>query len=295
MGAEQAAVVQKVIKGAGALKPPLLHGRNTALGPDPVQGQAQHIDAPAGRGVQHGIVFCQHLVAHNLRGDGQLPPQEGLVHNDYGEAGGGHVLLGPGVDQAVAAHIHRPGENVGGHIAHQGSGGLRDILPLGAVDGVVGAIIEVFGIGTEGQLLLSGNAVMAGGGGVTGNMDAAIFFRLPGGLAGEVAGDGIVGAAALKQVHGDGGKLQGGAALEKQNFMTVRHLHQGFQLLLGAVKNLLEQLAAVAHFHDGHAAAGIIQQLSPGLLQRRQGHHGGAGGKVIYIFSGHVQITSWFS
>ena len=134
---------------------------------------------------------------------------------------------------------------------------------------------------------------MAGGGGVAGDMDGAVFFRFPGGLAGEVAGDGIVGAAAFHQVHGDGGKLQGGAPLEKQNLMTVRHLHQGFQLLLGAVKYLLEQLAAMAHLHDGHAAAGIIQQLCPGLLQCRQGHHGGAGGKVIYILSGHVQITSW--
>ena len=126
-------------------------------------------------------------------------------------------------------------------------------------------------------------------------MDAAVLLGLPGRLAGEVAGNGIVGAAARQQVHGDGGKLQGGAALKKQNLMTVRHLHQGFQLLLCMIKNLLKQLAPVTHLHDGHAAAGVIQQLSPGLLQRRQGHYGGAGGKVIYVFSGHVQITSWFS
>ena len=108
-------------------------------------------------GVVHGVLVDHGLVIHNGGGDGQLLAGQVLPDDDNGQAGGGQVLLGAGEDQAELAHIHRAGEDVRGHVAGQGHGaGLGDVLPLGALNGVVGAVVEIGGIGVQLQLLLGG-------------------------------------------------------------------------------------------------------------------------------------------
>src|SRR5699024_3433351 len=142
--------------------------RDAALGLQPVQHQAQHVDAPAGRGVVHGVLVDHGLVVHHQGGVGQLVAGQLLPDDHHSQAGGGHVLLGAGEDDAILAHVHRAGENIGGHVAHDGHAvRLGDIGPLGAVDGVVGAVVEVAGLGIQLQLLLGGNigVVPVGGGG----------------------------------------------------------------------------------------------------------------------------------
>ena len=73
--------------------------------------------------------------------------------------------------------------------------GLGDVLPLGAVDGVVGAVVEVAGLGIQLQLVLGGDigVVLVGGGG--GQVDLAVLLGLLIGDVGEVAGDSVVGLA----------------------------------------------------------------------------------------------------
>ena len=61
-------------------------------------------------------MLAHHLVAHHLGGEGQLPAQQGLVHDHHGEPGGGHVLLGSGIDEPEAGHIHGTGQDIGGHV-----------------------------------------------------------------------------------------------------------------------------------------------------------------------------------
>ena len=136
---------------------------------------------------------------------GQLLPDD-----DHGQAGGGHVLLGAGVDDAVLGHVHGAGEDVRGHVAHQGhAAGLGDILPLGAVDGVVGAVVEVAGLRVQLQLILAGDigvvAVLGGGG----QADLAVLLGLLVGDVGEVAGDGVVCLARLAR-SGSGGPWRTG-------------------------------------------------------------------------------------
>ena len=167
-----------------------------------------------------------------------------LPDDDHGQAGGGHVLLGAGVDDAELGDVHGAGEDVRGHVAHQGdAAGFGDILPLGTVDGVVGAVIEVAGLRVQLQLVLAGDigvvAVLGGGG----QADLAVLLGLLVGQVGEVAGDGVVCPARLAdQVQGDHGELAGGAGLEKQDLIVVRHLHQAAELGLGLLKDLNEHL-----------------------------------------------------
>ena len=167
-----------------------------------------------------------------------------LPDDDHGEAGGSHVLLGAGEDDAVLAHVHRTGQDVGGHIAHQGHvAGVGDVLPLGAVDGVVGAVVEIGRLGVQLQLVLGGDVgvvpVLAG----SGQVDGAVLLGLLVGQVGEVAGDGVVGLARLAdEVEGHGGELGGGAALEEEDLVALGDLQQAAELGLGVVKDLLKHL-----------------------------------------------------
>ena len=91
--------------------------------------------------------------------------------------------------------------------------------------------------------------VLVGRGG--GQIDLAVLLGLLIGNVGEVAGDGIVGLAGLAdQVQGRHGELGGGAALQEQDLISLRHVHQLAELGLGIVKNLLEYLRSVTHLHD---------------------------------------------
>ena len=167
-----------------------------------------------------------------------------LPNDDHRQAGGGHVLLRAGEDDAVFAYIHRAGENVRGHVAYNGDGpGVGDVLPLGAVDGVVGTVVEVAGVGGQLELLLSGDIAVVAVAGISGDIHGAVLGGLLGGDAGEVAGDRVVSlAVGAHQVQRDHGELAGSTGLQKQDLIAVGHIHQAAQLLLGLVKNLLKDL-----------------------------------------------------
>ena len=130
---------------------------------------------------------------------------------------------------------------------------------------------------------------MAGVGGVRGDMDRAVFLRFPGGDTGKTPGDGVVRRAAGEQVHGDGGKLQRGAALQQQDLMAVGDLQQFSEGGLGGVEDLLKGGGAMAHLHDGHAAAPIVQHLAGCALQHALRQDGGSRGEVENLFSVHAK------
>ena len=216
-------------------------------------------------------------------------PGQLLLDDHHRQAGRGHVLLRPGEDDAVLGHVHRAGEDVGGHVAHDGHAArLGDVLPLGAVDGVVGAVIEIAGLRVQLQLTLLGNVGVVFVGGGCGQMDLAVLLRLLVGDVGEVAGHGVVGlAGGPDEVQGRHGELGGGAALEEEDLVSLQHVEQGAQLGLGVVKDLLEHLGAVTHLHDGHAGALVVCDLGSCPLQYLQRQHGRAGGKVVNTFVSH--------
>ena len=174
-----------------------------------------------------------------------------LLDDHHSQAGGSHVLLGPGVDQAVFGHVHRAGENVRGHIAHQGHiAHLGHILPLGAVNSVVGAVVEVAGRGVQLQLLLGGDIGVIPVGGVGGDVHSAVLLGLLHGQVGEVARHGVVGLPLLPhQIQGDGGELAGSAGLEEQRLIALWDVHDPAELLLSLGVDLHESLRSVTHLH----------------------------------------------
>ena len=212
-----------------------------------------------------------------------------FLDDDHGEAGGSHVLLSAGVDQAELAHVHGTGENVGGHVADHGHlAGLGDILPLGALDGVVGAVIEVVGLGVQLQLILAGDVdvlLVLGG---SGDVHGAVLLGFLHGLVGEVAGNGVISlAGAGQQVQGDHAELHGGAALEEEDLIALGDVHQLAELGLGIVEDLLEHLGAVAHLHNGHAGAIVVGDFRAGALEDLQRKHGGTCGEIENAIVGH--------
>ena len=129
--------------------------------------------------------------------------------------------------------------------------------------------------------------VFIGGGG--GQVDLAVLLGLLVGDVGEVAGDGVVGLAGLAdQVQGRHGELRGGAALEKQNLVSLRHVQQLAELGLSVVKDLLEHLRSMAHLHNGHTGALVVGDLGAGALQHLQGQHRRSCGKVVHTLGSHV-------
>ena len=167
-----------------------------------------------------------------------------LPDDDHRQSGGGHILLCSGVDDAEFGQVHRPGEDVRGHIAHQGHiPRLGDILPLGAVNGIVGAVVEVAGLRVQLQLVLGGDIGVVPVPGVGGNIHRTVLFGLLHGDGGKIARDGVVRLpGAAHQVQRDHGELAGGASLEQKDPIAVGHLHQTAQLFLGLLKNLQKNL-----------------------------------------------------
>ena len=194
--------------------------------------------------------------------------------------------MGAGVNQAVFGHIHRPGQNIRGHIAHQRDlAGLRDVLPLCSENSVVGAVVEIPGLRVQNQVLLAGDVGMVfvrrGGG----NIHSPVLFGFFRGDFRKITGNGIVRLSALPhQVQGDHGELAGGPGLEEEELVPRRDGQNPAQLVLGLVKDLLENGGAVAHLHDRHAGTPVVGDLRPGPLQGGQGEHGGSGGKVVDTF-----------
>ena len=217
---------------------------------------------------------------------------QGLFDDDHRETRGSHILLGAGKDDPVLAHIHGTGEDIRGHVAHQGHiPGLGHILPLGAVDGIVGAVVEVAGFGVQLQLVLLGNIGVVFVPAVRGEANLAVLFGLLTGDAGEVSGDGVVRLSRPShEVQGHHGELARGPALQKQHLVVVGHAEQPDEIGLGIVEDLLEYFGAVAHLHDGHTAALVVGDLAPRPLQHLQGQHGRTGRKVVDPLSSHGDI-----
>ena len=263
------------------------HPGHAALAFQPFQGQAQHIDAPAGRRVIHGVLFDHLIITEHQRGIRQVVTGQSLVDDDDGQTGRRQVLLSACVDDAILGHIHHTAGNVRGHIAHQGHvTGFGDVLPLRAIDGVICAVIKVACLRIQLQFTLGGNigVVPVGRGG--GQIDLAVLLSFFVSDVGKVAGHRIVRFACLAdQVHGDGGELGGSAALEEQDLIILRNIHQTAEPLLGLVKNVLEYLGAMTHLHDGHPTAVVIGDLGTCFLQHLQRKHGRACGKIINTIS----------
>ena len=279
---EQLGGIQEVIDDLGLGDVALFHFLQTADAQQILEHLAAAVDGPAVGGVVHAVVVGMGLILHVNGGLGiQVVPDQILPDDDHGHAGGAHVLLHAGPDQTVVGHVAGPGQEHGGLVGHQHVAlGVGQLVPGGAVDGLVLADIDVVGVLGNVQVGAVGDVgeVLVGGGG--NHLHLAVLLGLGNGLLGPCAGLHIAGLAVLHQVHGHHGELQGAAALDKQDLVVIGDVHQLAQVGLGLVGDLLEHLGAVAHLHDAHAAAAVVHHLVADLLQHGLRHHSRTGGEV---------------
>ena len=252
---------------------------------------AAAVDRPAVGGVVHGAVVGMGLVAHV---DGHLGvdvlADQILADDDHHHAGGAHVLLHAGVDHAVVGHVAGLAQEHGGLVGHQDVAlGVGQLVPGHAVDGLVLADVHIVGILGDVQIGAVGDIaviLILGGGGYD---DLAVLLSLGNGLLGPCAGLDVDGLAVLHQIPRHSRELQRSAALNEQDLVVVGDAHQVAQVSLGFVDDLLENLGAVAHFHDAHAAAAVVHHLVTDFLQHGLRHHSGTGREVV----GAIVLHCW--
>ena len=136
----------------------------------PLQHQSQHINAPAGRACytwspcRSWSCSSSSAVCRAARGRPGPPGRwRRSAPRGPGSSGPRRKIM-PYLDTSTARL-----RIVGGHVAHDGHApGFWHILPLSAVDGVVGAVVEIAGLRVQLQLILGGDVgvvfVLAGGG-----------------------------------------------------------------------------------------------------------------------------------
>ncbi len=71
----------------------------------------------------------------------------------------------------------------------------------------------------------------------------------------------INGLSREAQVHGSHGELHAAAALDEDDRVVVRDSQKIAELLLRGGVDAFKFRGAVAHFHDGHAAAAPVEKL----------------------------------
>jgi hypothetical protein len=192
------------------------------------------------------------------------------------DAGGPEILLGMGVNQGEVFCLDRPGQEIGRHVAYaKHIVSADDAVELKALDGLIGSVVQVGGVGVVGQISVSRQVRVRGVASIPDDANGAFSASLGNGLAAPVTADDVVSGpvAAAKQGHGNHRELQAGAALKEQHFIAGRQAKQQFDVVLGFVGYVAEPLAAVAHAKDGklrarRAGDGLLRLQEDGLGQR---------------------------
>ena len=99
----------------------------------------------------------------------------------------------------------------------------------------------------------------------------------------------------VHEVERDRGKLQRCAALHEDDLVVVRDIHDLAQLRFGLHDDIIKHFGAVAHFHDGHAAAFKVDEIVPRAFEHFQRKHGRAGREIVDPVVKHYEFSCSFS
>ena len=122
----------------------------------PFKDQLNSINGKTGWCVEHGVFIGKCLIVQHGRKCIWTALQQVVADNDQANAGGTHIFLGAGVNEAKRFDIKRSTQDVRRHIGNQGDiAGVRKPGPLGAFDGVIGSDVGIHRVG--GKLNIAGN------------------------------------------------------------------------------------------------------------------------------------------
>ena len=243
---------------------------------DPVHDQADDVDREGRRRVVEGLFLDVGAVLEK-RGEifvGALG--EIFADDDHRCAAGAKIFLRAGKDQAEFLYIDGAGGDVGRHVGDKRRGaGFRHGVILRALDGVVGAHVDVGRLGRELDFALCGHAgefLRLGGGG---DVVQDAFFQFAESFGGPGAGveqvDGLAGEA---EVHRDHGELHAAATLQEEDGVVVGDRQMLAQAGFGGGVDAFEFGRAVGHFHDGHAGAVPVEEFFADALEYGKGKRG---------------------
>ncbi len=284
----EAAVFDGVVEELGFGVVALGDGGDAAFGFDPFEDQADDVDREGWRGVVERFFFYVRAV---LQEGGEIfvgALGKVFTDDDDGGAAGAEIFLRAGEDQAEFFYVHGARGDVGGHVGDQrGAAGVRERFPLRAFDGVVGADVHVGSIGRKFHFVLAREARelfwLAGCGDVVENA----FFQFADGFGGPHSGvQHVYGLAGEAEIHGDHGELHAAAALEEDDGVFVGNAQEFAEAGFGVGDDAFEFGGAVAHFHDGHAAAAPVEELFADALEDGEWQRAGAGVEVECSFGG---------
>ena len=189
-----------------------------------------------------------------------------LTDYDNGKTRGGDVFLRSGIKHTEFGNVDGLGQNAGRNVGNERHvAGFGQLVEFGAVYGVVHADVEIIGVLGEGRGVELRNVGIGFVGRRRDGLCLAVAGSLLKGLVGPLTGNNIIGLArTVHKVQRNGGKLGGGAALQKQDLIIVGNVHDLAKQGLGTLDYGLIYFGAVGHFHDRLAASVIIKHLIGG-------------------------------
>ena len=112
-------------------------------------------------------------------------------------------------------------------------------------------------------------------------------------LFGEVARHDVIRFAIDAYIERNGGELRGRASLNEDDVIVLGYREQLTEQALRSVVDLLIRLGTMAHFHDAHAGAVIIDQLLLHFFKYGKREHGRTRGKIVnsHVTSPMYQIS----
>ena len=297
---EERAPVEEVVEDLRFLAVRLGHRLEPAGRLDVLEDETHHVHRVAWRGVEHRALVGVGVIAEHRRYvGGKVPvrlvfgPADQVLADDHdGHSRGGEVLLRAGVDDAELRDVHRLGEDVGGRVAHERDiPGLGERGHLGAEDRVVRGDVDVVVISLDLRDLGDVGVVLVLGGGD--DVDGHPALRFLERLAGPDAGVDVRGFALLLEVERHHRELEARAALEEENLVVRRDIHELAEEGLGFRDDRLKRLGAMAHLHNGLARPVAVEHLGGGALENFLGQHRGTCGEIVH--SVHFSLLSFES
>ena len=205
---------------------------------------------------------------HGGRGSfGQIAP-----HNHDRNAGRAEIFLRAGKNQAALADVDPARSDVRRHVGHQRHcSGIRHRRPLCSFDGVVAAQVNVGSLSRKRKIAGTRYAHEPALFRRTGDAIREALLEFGHRLSSPLAGvDHVNGLAWQSQIHRHHGKLQAGPALQKDHRVVFGNAEMLAQAGFGGGVDAFIFRRAVAHLHDGHAAAMPIEQFFADAFQNAQ-------------------------
>src|SRR3984957_10694490 len=282
----EAAVFDGVVEQFGFGVVALGDGGDAAFGFDPFEDQPDDVDREGWRGVVQGLFFYVGAVLEEggeifVRALGKV-----FADDDDGGAAGAEIFLCAGEDQAEFFYVGGARGDVGRHVGDErGAAGVRERFPLGAFDGVVGADVHVGSVGGKFHFVLAREAGEFFGLAGRGDVVEDTFFQFADGFGGPHTGvENVDGLAGEAEIHGNHGELHAAAALKEEHCVFVGNAHKLAEARFRLGNDAFELGRAVAHFHDGHAAAAPVEELFADPLEDGEWEGAGAGIEIERSF-----------